>query len=262
MTSPYDIPNAELESAGGMRPCVGCGKELHVTAATCPHCGASQRSKRYKSKVTAAVLAFFLGGFGIHRFYLGQWWGVIYLLLFWTFNPGIVAFIEFIVFLACNEKGWDQKYNEGIPAGPNDKSSAALVVLLVIVGVFIFIAIIGILAAIAIPQYADYTQRAKVAQAFAEIPPVQQRIVEFYEQHDVLPDSNIMAGLDEPLLLEGNHEIRISGQGFELILSSNNYDIDGTTIVFEPYLDEAGNIFWVCTEGDLEHRLRPADCRP
>ncbi len=262
MSSPYEIPNAELQGGGGMRPCIGCGKEIHVTAATCPHCGASQRTTRYKSKITAAVLAFFLGGFGIHRFYLGQWWGVVYLLLFWTMIPGFVAFVEFIVFLACNQKGWDDKYNEGIPAGPNDKGSVALVILLVVIGGFFIIAIIGILAAIAIPQYAEYTQRAKVAGAIAQTLPVKQRILDFYGQHEVLPDSNIMAGLDEPLLLDGNHEIRLSGAGFELILSSTSPDVDGKTIEFEPYQDDAGNIFWVCTEGSLEYRYRTLDCRP
>ena len=261
MNSPYDIPQAELKGGGGMRPCLGCGKELHVTAATCPHCGASQRSQRYKSKITAAVLAFFLGGFGIHRFYLGQWWGVIYLLLFWTMIPGFVALVEFIVFLACNQRGWDEKYNEGIPAGPNDKGSVAVVILLVVIGGFFIIAIIGILAAIAIPQYAEYTNRARIAGAIAQTQPVKQRILDFYAQHEVLPDSNIMAGLDEPLLLEGNHEIRVNGAGFELILSGTVPGVDGKTIEFEPYLDDAGNVFWVCTEGSLEARYRTADCR-
>lgn len=58
-----------------MVACRGCNKEIHRTAPTCPHCGASQRLGRYKSKVAAGVLGIFLGGLGVHRFYLGQWWG-------------------------------------------------------------------------------------------------------------------------------------------------------------------------------------------
>lgn len=66
-----------------------------------------------KNKVTAALLAFFLGGFGVHRFYLGQVGkGVLYLLFCWTPIPWIIAFIDFIVFLTTGEKSFNFKYNQ------------------------------------------------------------------------------------------------------------------------------------------------------
>jgi len=66
-----------------------------------------------KNKVTAAILAFFLGGFGVHRFYLGQVGkGILYLLFCWTPIPWIIAFIDFIVFLATSEKSFNFKYNQ------------------------------------------------------------------------------------------------------------------------------------------------------
>ncbi|HEX2573335.1 MAG TPA: TM2 domain-containing protein, partial [Polyangia bacterium] len=41
-----------------------------------------------KDKNTAAILAFTLGGIGVHRFYLGQTgMGIVYLLFCWTFIP-------------------------------------------------------------------------------------------------------------------------------------------------------------------------------
>ena len=52
-----------------------------------------------KSKTTTIVLAFFIGTFGIHRFYLGQYWKGIFSVLFcWTFIPTIVSIIDCIVF--------------------------------------------------------------------------------------------------------------------------------------------------------------------
>lgn len=260
MNSPYETPNSDLENSGTMRPCIGCGKELHVTAAACPHCGATQRSRGYKGKTTAAVLAFFLGGFGIHRFYLGQWWGLFYLLFFWTMIPGVVAFIEFIVFLVSDQKNWDQKYNEARPAGPNEKSGGVALVLLVVVGIFIVISIIGILAAIAIPQYHDYTLRARVAGTIPQVEPVKRNIEEFYTRHNTLPDSNIMSGLEEPYLLDGNHEVRVFAEGFELIFSGAEGGLGSKTIVFTPYLS-AGSIAWDCTSGTLEVQYRPTQCR-
>lgn len=95
----------------GMVFCRGCGKEIHESARSCPQCGAVQRAGgQGKSKVVAGVLALFLGGFGIHRFYLGQWWGLFYLLFFWTFIPAIIALIEAIVFFCANESEWERKY--------------------------------------------------------------------------------------------------------------------------------------------------------
>ena len=65
-----------------------------------------------KNKITAALLAIFLGSLGIHRFYLGQTGlGITYLLFSWTLIPGFVAFIDFICFLVTDEETFNQKYN-------------------------------------------------------------------------------------------------------------------------------------------------------
>lgn len=95
----------------GMVFCRGCGKELHSTAKACPHCGASQSVQGSKSKMTAVLLAFFLGGLGAHKFYLGKiGQGLIYLIFCWTFIPSIIAFIEFIIYLCTSEEDFARKY--------------------------------------------------------------------------------------------------------------------------------------------------------
>ena len=64
-----------------------------------------------KSRVVAALLAFFFGAFGVHKFYLGQTgWGILYLLFFWTFIPMIVAPIEGILYLLSTERAFALKY--------------------------------------------------------------------------------------------------------------------------------------------------------
>ncbi|WP_372887662.1 NINE protein [Psychrobacter sp.] len=64
-----------------------------------------------KSKGVAALLALFLGGFGIHKFYLGQTlWGVLYLLFFWTFIPAIISFFEAIILLFMNETEFNKRF--------------------------------------------------------------------------------------------------------------------------------------------------------
>jgi TM2 domain-containing membrane protein YozV len=67
-----------------------------------------------KNKTTAALLAFFLGGLGAHKFYLGEIaLGILYLAFCWTLIPGIIAFFEFIIYLAMSDQSFNAKYNKG-----------------------------------------------------------------------------------------------------------------------------------------------------
>ena len=77
-----------------------------------------------KNNATAALLAFFLGPFGVHRFYLGEaGLGITYLLvslLVGVFTLGIstaiiglINFVEFIIFLTMSDEEFDRKYNKG-----------------------------------------------------------------------------------------------------------------------------------------------------
>lgn len=63
-----------------------------------------------KSKIAAGLLAIFLGGLGIHKFYLGKiGLGVVYLIFCWTAIPGIIGFIEGIVYLCSNDHNFQVK---------------------------------------------------------------------------------------------------------------------------------------------------------
>ena len=66
-----------------------------------------------KSRILAAVLAIFLGGLGIHKFYMGKiGWGVVYLLLYRTGVPAIVALVEGIIYLFSDDTTFNSKYCE------------------------------------------------------------------------------------------------------------------------------------------------------
>lgn len=65
----------------------------------------AQPSTEGKSRVTTAVFALFLGGLGIHHFYLGNILkGVLYLVFCWTWIPGILGLVEGILLLTQSDE--------------------------------------------------------------------------------------------------------------------------------------------------------------
>lgn len=87
-----------------MKHCVNCGKQISAEAAMCVHCGhpvtphAPAKVTGTKSKPMFVLLASLIGGFGVHRMYLGNWGlGILYLLFCWTGIPMIIAIAEAIV---------------------------------------------------------------------------------------------------------------------------------------------------------------------
>jgi TM2 domain-containing membrane protein YozV len=80
--------------------CRACGSQMHVSALACPRCGATQQGQQsslsQKRILPAALLCFFLGCFGVHRFYVGKvGTGVLQLLTFG--GLGIWALVDFIM---------------------------------------------------------------------------------------------------------------------------------------------------------------------
>lgn len=65
-----------------------------------------------KNRAIAIVLALFLGGFGIHRLYLGQTTTCIVMFLFsWTFIPAFIAVVDIVRFLVMGEAEFQKRYS-------------------------------------------------------------------------------------------------------------------------------------------------------
>ena len=65
-----------------------------------------------KNKMVAGLLGIFLGGLGIHKFYMGKiGMGILYLVFCWTYIPAIVGFVEGIIYLCSNDENFQLKYH-------------------------------------------------------------------------------------------------------------------------------------------------------
>lgn len=110
--------------------CPQCGAPLEAGATECKYCGEKIApdptyqqpvvNTQYedgidpawpiKSKVVAGLLGIFLGGLGIHKFYLGKvGLGILYLVFCWTYIPEIVGFIEGIIYLCSSDHNFQVK---------------------------------------------------------------------------------------------------------------------------------------------------------
>lgn len=97
--------------------CFECGEIIRAKAEICPKCGVRQpdvappQPVGDRNKYVAALLAFFLGGLGFHKFYLRRpWQGVLYLVFCWTLIPALFALIEALYYLVLSEREFTQRY--------------------------------------------------------------------------------------------------------------------------------------------------------
>jgi TM2 domain-containing membrane protein YozV len=170
--------------------CSTCGHRLHVKAEICPKCGVRVAPfPGAVNKVALLLITFFLGGIGGHKFYQKRYLaGVLYLLFFWTYIPTLIAWIEFIIYACKSEEELQQQYPQAGGAG--------VVVAMVIP--FVAVAVVGILAAIAIPQFAAYRQKAYNASASSALESCKTQTEAFFADRRAYPTAAGQMQCDAP----------------------------------------------------------------
>jgi Zn-dependent protease with chaperone function len=125
----------------------------------------------------------------------------------------------------------------------------------------VMVLIIGVLAAIAIPAYQDYTLRSQVMSTMPLVEQVQNNALPYLEEHRRYPETPSEIGLPESIEDGPVSAIRIVDDGIELQLRSDDNRLDGKTIVLGALEYEDGSIGWDCTGGTVEAKHRPVHCR-
>ncbi|WP_211444186.1 pilin [Collimonas humicola] len=141
-------------------------------------------------------------------------------------------------------------------SGKGGTSGVFLFVLLI----GIFIAVVGILAAIAIPAYQDYTTRARVAAATEFGLKVTQSVSNYYIEHKQIPTDLAQAGFVDALP-RSVKEININGSNGVISVVMAIVPIAGKTLSLVPSLDAGNHITWRCMSLSINDKYLPSQCK-
>jgi len=122
-------------------------------------------------------------------------------------------------------------------------------------GLLIMVYIIGVLAAVAIPQYKDYTAKAHVAQALVETAPLRRGLTSYYEKQGRVPES--LEELGAPNRLASGATVSLDPKTMTLSVGMKDGELE-----LVPRLDEKKRLFWVCEAGPgLRETMLPPSCK-
>lgn len=133
-----------------------------------------------------------------------------------------------------------------------------------LIELMIVVAIIGIIAAIAIPMYSDYMIRSQVAEGINLAGGAKTAVSEFYLQRGAFPTDNNEAALAPATGIQGNYvaAVSVSGPAISVLFGNDaNANISGQTIVLTA-ANNTGSLSWTCASGGvIITRHLPPFCR-
>ncbi|HEZ4110157.1 TPA: pilin [Neisseria meningitidis] len=118
-----------------------------------------------------------------------------------------------------------------------------------LIELMIVIAIVGILAAVALPAYQDYTARAQVSEAILLAEGQKSAVTEYYLNHGEWPANNSSAGVASSSTIKGKYVQKVevnNGVVTATMLSSGvNKEIKGKKLSLWAKR-QAGSVKWFC----------------
>ncbi len=136
-----------------------------------------------------------------------------------------------------------------------------------LIELMIVVAIIGILAAVAVPMYLDYAVRAQISDGLRLASGAKSAVTEFFQERGSMPGDNTAAGLASASAIQGKYVESVAvgaGDGVITVTFGNdvNQVISGESVTLTADTSEPGSVQWVCDSGGvIEDKHLPSACR-
>jgi type IV pilus assembly protein PilA len=116
-----------------------------------------------------------------------------------------------------------------------------------LIELMIVVAIIGILAAIAIPAYQDYTVRAQVTEGMNLAGAVETGIADYFASVGSFPTTLSSVGILSSPSGKYVNSIALTGGAISVMYGNQaNSNVNGQTLALTPYTDGNQDVIWVC----------------
>jgi type IV pilus assembly protein PilA len=130
-----------------------------------------------------------------------------------------------------------------------------------LIELMIVVAIIGILAAVAIPAYQDYTVRARVSEAIVAASSMKTTVAENVANNGNVIAAGACRGVTNLATATDNVASSTCTDATGVIAVTTTAKAGGFALTLTPAVNADGSITWTCTVPAASNKYAPANCR-